>query len=70
MACMAACKVTLERLFYYGGCQSNRRHKGGFPNYTQVALKRNKSVNHSVKRAQELLIQYGELMVEQGLLLE
>jgi hypothetical protein len=56
-----------KKLYFLGGDFNNLRRKGGFPSYVATGLN-DPGVLGRVKRARELLIKYGELMVEKGML--
>ena len=56
-----------RRLYFLGGDFNNLRRKGGFPSYVATGLN-DRGVLGRVQRARELLVKYGELMVEKGML--
>lgn len=58
----------LEMLYWIGGDYANRRPHGSFPPYSNFALKQNPSIKEKVRRAQQLLIKYGDYLVEKGFL--
>ncbi len=61
----------LTRLYNLGGSSHNgRTDRGGFPNYSRHGVRDSDHVLTTVKRAQELLIKYGDLLVEKELLRE
>lgn len=60
----------LDFLYHVGGHPANMRKKGGFPSFVQLTPIPNDSVRARVKQAQQLLLKYGEVMVEEGLLSE
>ena len=57
----------LQRLYYLGGSPKNLRIRVCFPEYSTNGLS-NGIVQSRVRRAQELLIKYGSLMVERRVL--
>ena len=60
--------VGLERLYWIGGDYANRRPRGSFPSYSNYTLKQDAGVREKVQRAQQLLIKYGDYLVEEGFL--
>jgi serine/threonine protein kinase len=57
----------LHRLYYIGGFKVNFRPKRGFPEYSRENLS-HEVVVEKVKRARELLLKYGPIMVKKGML--
>lgn len=60
----------LKALYLAGGDSRNDRPLGSFPEYHGGHQKSDSDVRRRVTRARELLIKYGDLMVDQGLLAE
>ncbi|MEZ6131299.1 MAG: hypothetical protein R3C59_21700 [Planctomycetaceae bacterium] len=58
----------LNLLYQAGGHPANMRKKGGFPSFVSLRTLGAGSERDTVRRAQQLLVKYGELMVEDGLL--
>ena len=58
----------LNLLYQAGGHPANMRKKGGFPSFVSLQTLGQGSERDKVRRAQQLLVKYGELMVEDGLL--
>jgi len=56
-----------HRLYYFAGSRDSLRPKGGFPDYTRTGLS-NAAIATRISRARELLLKYGPLMVERGML--
>jgi DNA repair exonuclease SbcCD ATPase subunit len=56
-----------HRLYYFAGSADSIRPKQGFPAYSRTGLN-NPAIVARITRAQDLLIKYGPLMVERGLL--
>lgn len=61
----------LAELFRVGGSEfTAMRGLGSFPAHNIQSFKRDASVRTRVERAQELLLKYGDLLVEKGILLD
>ncbi len=60
---------SLRRLHYIGGCFYNRRKKGAFPTYSDHGTF-DPSVKSKLERARELLLKYGDLLVQERKLRE
>jgi len=61
----------LSQLSTLGGSSHNgRTDRGGFPKDSLYGLRDSDHVLTAVKRAQDLLIKYGDVLVEMGLLRE
>lgn len=63
-------RAGLDFLYHVGGHPANMRKKGGFPSFVSMSPIPNESVRQQVRRAQQLLVKYGELLVEKGMLSE
>ncbi len=65
--CLEATREGRQRLYFFGGTGDNLRPKRGFPAYSRTGLNSQATVAR-VDRARELLLKYGDLMVEKGML--
>lgn len=61
-------RAGLDFLYHVGGHPANMRKKGSFPSFVSMSPIPNESVRQQVQRAQQLLVKYGELLVEKGML--
>ena len=58
----------LEKLLYVGGTTTNDRERGAFPQYVGSEFAWRQLNKDFIVKAQDYLIKYGDLMVEEGLL--
>ena len=56
----------LDALYHAGGHPANMRKKGGFPSFVSMTSIPNESVRQQVRRAQQYLRKYGQLLVNES----